>query len=82
MNKNETYYAIATQQGNSIKLEVRETVKGNVVKTYRYPGKLDNSPVISGDTVNFTVTIGSYKKMIIQNVKTGKKVERQIRSHK
>ena len=79
MNKNETYYALATQQGSSIKLQVRETVRGNVVKTYRYPGTLDSSPVISGDTVNFTVTIGSYRKMIIQNIKTGKKVERQIR---
>ena len=79
MNKNETYYALATQQGSSLKLEIRETVKGNVVKTYRYPGTLDGSPVISGDTVSFTVTIGSYKKMILQNIKTGKKVERQIR---
>ena len=79
MNKNETYYALATQQGSSVKLEIRETVKGNVVKTYRYPGKIDGSPVISGDTVNFTVTIGSYKKMILQNIKTGKKVERAIR---
>ena len=32
MNKNETYYAIATQQGSSVKLEIRETVKGNIVK--------------------------------------------------
>ena len=78
MNKNETYYALATQQGSSIKLEVRETVRGNVVKTYRYPGKLEGSPVMSGDTVNFTVSIGTYKKMIIQNVKTGSKVERPI----
>jgi len=78
MNKNETYYAIATQQGSSIKLEIRETVKGNIVKNYRYPGKLEGSPVMSGDTVNFTVSIGSYKKMIIQNVKTGSKVERPI----
>jgi len=79
MNKNETYYALPYQQGSSLKLEIRETVKGNVVKTYRYPGTLDGSPVISGDTVSFTVTIGSYRKMIIQNIKTGKKVERQIR---
>ena len=79
MNKNETYYALATQQGSSLKLEIRETVKGNVVKVYRYPGTLDGSPVMSGDTVNFTVTIGSYRKMIIQNIRTGKKVERQIR---
>ena len=78
MNKNETFYAIATQQGSSIKLEIRETVKGNIVKNYRYPGKLEGSPVMSGDTVNFTVSIGSYKKMIIQNVKTGSKVERPI----
>ena len=78
MNKNETYYAIATQQGSSIKLEIRETLKGNIVKNYRYPGKLEGSPVMSGDTVNFTVSIGSYKKMIIQNVKTGSKVERPI----
>jgi len=78
MNKNETYYAIATQQGSSIKLEIRETVKGNIVKNYRYPGKLEGSPVMSGDTVNFTVSIGTYKKMIIQNVKTGSKVERPI----
>ena len=78
MNKNETFYAIATQQGSSIKLEIRETLKGNIVKNYRYPGKLEGSPVMSGDTVNFTVSIGSYKKMIIQNVKTGAKVERPI----
>jgi len=78
MNKNETYYALATQQGSSVKLEIRETVKGNVVKTYRYPGTLEGQPVISGDTVNFTVAIGSYRKMIIQNIKTGKKVERRI----
>jgi hypothetical protein len=78
MNKNETFYAIATQQGSSIKLEIRETLKGNIVKNYRYPGKLEGSPVMSGDTVNFTVSIGSYKKMIIQNVKTGSKVERPI----
>ena len=78
MNKNETYYAIATQQGSSIKLEIRETLKGNIVKNYRYPGKLEGSPVMSGDTVNFTVSIGAYKKMIIQNVKTGSKVERPI----
>jgi len=79
MNKNETYYAIATQQGSSVKLEIRETVRGNVVKNYRYPGKIENQPVISGDTVNFTVKIGAYRKMIIQNIRTGKKVERQIR---
>ena len=79
MNKNETYYALPTQQGNSVKLEIRETLRGNVVKTYRYPGKLDSPPVMSGDTVNFTVKIGTYRKMIIQNIKTGKKVERQIR---
>ena len=79
MNKNETYYALATQQGNSVKLEIRETLRGNIVKNLRYPGVLENSPVISGDTVNFTVRIGAYKKMIIQNIKTGKKVERQIR---
>ena len=78
MNKNETFYAIATEQGSSIKLEIRETVKGNIVKNYRYPGKLEGSPVMSGDTVNFTVSIGTYKKMIIQNVKTGSKVERPI----
>ena len=78
MNKNETYYAIATQQGSSVKLEIRETVKGNIVKNYRYPGKIEGSPVISGDTVNFTVAIGTYKKMIIQNIKTGSKVERAL----
>ena len=78
MNKNETYYAIATQQGSSIKLEIRETLKGNIVKNYRYPGKLEGSPVMSGDNVNFTVSIGTYKKMIIQNVKTGSKVERPL----
>tara|TARA_R100001377_G_scaffold51101_1_gene29870 strand:+ start:144 stop:380 length:237 start_codon:yes stop_codon:yes gene_type:complete len=78
MNKNETFYAIATQQGSSIKLEIRETVKGNIVKNYRYPGKIEGSPVMSGDTVNFTVSIGTYRKMIIQNVKTGSKVERAI----
>jgi len=59
MNKNETFYAIATQQGSSIKLEIRETLKGNIVKNYRYPGKLEGSPVMSGDTVNFTVSIGT-----------------------
>lgn len=78
MNKNETYYAIATQQGSSIKLEIRDTVKGNIVKNYRYPGKLEGSPVMSGDTVNFTVVIGTYKKMIIQNIKSGSKVERPL----
>ncbi len=78
MNKNETYYAIATQQGNSVKLEIRETVKGNIVKNYRYPGKIEGSPVMSGDTVNFTISIGAYKKMIIQNIKTGSKVERPL----
>ena len=78
MNKNETYYAIATQQGSYVKLEIRETVKGNIVKNYRYPGKIEGSPVISGDTVNFTVSIGTYKKMIIQNIKTGSKVERPL----
>ena len=79
MNKNETYYALATQQGSSVKLEIRETVRGNIVKNYRYPGTIEGYPVISGDTVNFTVKIGSYRKMIIQNIKSGKKVERQIR---
>ena len=78
MNKNETYYAIATQQGSSIKLEIRDTVKGNIVKNYRYPGKLEGAPVMSGDTVNFTVVIGTYKKMIIQNIKSGSKVERPL----
>jgi len=78
MNKNETYYAIATQQGSSIKLEIRETLKGNIVKNYRYPGKLEGSPVMSGDTVNLTLSIGSYNKMIIQNIKTGSKVERPL----
>ena len=78
MNKNETFYAIATQQGSSVKLEIRETLKGNIVKNYRYPGKLEGSPVMSGDSVNFTVSIGAYKKMIIQNVKTGAKTERPL----
>ena len=78
MNKNETFYAIATQQGSSIKLEIRDTLKGNIKKNYRYPGKLEGSPVMSGDTVNFTVSIGTYKKMIIQNIKTGSKVERPL----
>jgi len=78
MNKNMTYYAIATQQGSSVKLEIRETVKGNIVKNYRYPGKVEGSPVISGDTVSFTIAIGTYKKMIIQNIKTGSKVERPL----
>ena len=73
-----TYYAIATQQGSSVKLEIRETVKGNIVKNYRYPGKLEGSPVISGDTVNFTVSVGTYKKLIIQNIKTGSKKVRPI----
>jgi hypothetical protein len=78
MNKNETYYAIAHQQGSSIKLEIRDTLRGDIVKNYRYPGKIEGSPVMSGDTVNFTVSIGAYKKMIIQNVKTGSKVERPL----
>ncbi len=78
MNKNETYYAIATQQGSSIKLEIRDTLRGNIIKNYRYPGKIEGSPVMSGDTVNFTVSIGAYKKMIIQNIKTGSKVERPL----
>jgi len=78
MNKNETYYAIATQQGSSVKLEIRDTLRGGIKRNYRYPGKLESSPVMSGDTVNFTVSIGSYKKLIVQNVKTGKKVERPI----
>ena len=78
MNKNDTYYAIATQQGSSIKLEIRDTVKGNIVKNYRYPGKIEGSPVISGDTVNFTVSVGTYKKLIIQNIKTGSKKVRPI----
>ena len=59
-------------------LEIRDTVKGNIVKNYRYPGKLEGSPVMSGDTVNFTVVIGTYKKMIIQNIKSGSKVERPL----
>ena len=78
MNKNETYFALAYQQGSSIKLEVRDTLRGNIKKNYRYPGKLEGSPVMSGDTVNFTVSIGTYKKMIIQNVKTGSNVERPL----
>ena len=78
MNKNETYYALATQQGNSVKLEVRDTLKGNIKKNYRYPGKLEGSPVVSGDTINLTVSIGTYKKLIIQNIKTGAKVERPL----
>ena len=78
MNKNETYYALAHQQGSSIKLEVRDTLRGNIKKNYRYSGKLEGSPVMSGDTINLTVSIGTYKKMIIQNVKTGSKVERPI----
>ena len=59
MNKNETYYALATQQGSSIKLQVRETVGGNVVKTYRYPGTIDSSPVISGDKLSIAVRCSS-----------------------
>jgi len=78
MNKNDTFYAIATQQGSSIKLQIRDTLTGNIRKNYRYPGKIDGSPVMSGDTVNLTVRIGTYKKLIIQNVKTGKKVEKAI----
>ena len=64
MNKNETYYAIAHQQGSSVKLEIRDTLRGNIKKNYRYPGKIEGSPIISGDTVSFTVSIGTYKKMI------------------
>ena len=78
MNKNETYYAIAHQQGSSVKLEIRDTLRGNIKKNYRYPGKIEGSPIISGDTVSFTVSIGTYKKMIIQNVKTGSKTERPL----
>ena len=78
MNKNETYYAIAHQQGSSVKLEIRDTLKGNIKKNYRYPGKIEGSPVISGDTVSFTVSIGTYKKRIIPNIKTGSKVERPL----
>ena len=76
--KNDTYYALADQQGSSVKVQIRNTLKGNIIKTYRYPGKIQGSPIISGDTVNLTVLIGSYKKMIIQNIKTGKKVERPL----
>ena len=47
MNKNETYYAVATEQGSSVKLEVRDTVKGNVFKLYRLPGKIVSQPVMS-----------------------------------
>tara|TARA_R100000315_G_C5183564_1_gene106627 strand:+ start:540 stop:779 length:240 start_codon:yes stop_codon:yes gene_type:complete len=79
MSKQQTYYAIATQQGSTVKLEIRDTIKGNIHKTYRIPGKLDTTPIISGDTVNVTVTIGAYKKLIIQNIKTGKKVVRPIK---
>ena len=79
MSKQQTYYAIATQQGSTVKLEIRDTIKGNIYKTYRIPGKLDTTPIISGDTVNVTVTIGAYKKLIIQNIKTGKKVVRPIK---
>ena len=78
MNKNDTFYAIATQQGNSIKLQIRDTLTGNIRRNYRYPGKIEGSPVMSGDSVNLTVRIGAYKKLIIQDVKTGKKVERVI----
>ena len=76
--KNDTYYALADQQGSSVKVQIRNTLKGNIIKTYRYPGKIQGSPIISGDTVNLTVLIGSYKKMIIQNVKTGAKTERPL----
>jgi hypothetical protein len=76
--KNDTYYAIADQQGSSVKIQLRGTLKGNIIRIYRYPGKIQGYPVVSGDTVNLTVLIGSYKKMIIQNIKTGKKVERPI----
>mgnify|MGYP001218362122 CR=1 FL=1 len=78
MNKNETYYAIATQQGSSVKLEIRDTLKGSIKKNFRYPGKIEGSPVMSGDTVNLTISFGSYKKLIIQNVVNGKKTERPI----
>ena len=78
MNKNETFYALATQQGNSTKLQIRDAITGNIKKNYRFPGKIDGSPVISGSTVSLTVKIGSYKKLIIQDIKTGKKVERPI----
>ena len=76
MNKNETYYAVATEQGSSVKLEIRDTVKANVFKLYRLPGKIISQPVMSGDTVTLTLQIGTYKKLTILNVKTGKKTER------
>jgi len=78
MNKNDTYYAVATEQGSSVKLEVRDTVKGNVIKLYRLPGKIVSQPVMSGDTVTITLKIGTYKKLTILNVKTGKKTERVL----
>jgi len=78
MNKNDTYYAVATEQGSSVKLEVRDTVKGNVIKLYRLPGKIVSQPVMSGDTVNLTILIGTYKKLIIQNVVNGRKTERPL----
>lgn len=78
MNKNETFYAVATQQGSSVKLEIRDTLKGNIKKTYRYPGKLEGYPIISGDTVTFNIKVGVYKKLISQNITTGKKVERPL----
>tara|TARA_Y100001972_G_scaffold4141_1_gene4727 strand:- start:45 stop:281 length:237 start_codon:yes stop_codon:yes gene_type:complete len=76
MKKDNTYYAIATEQGNSVKLEIRDTFKANVFKIYRLPGKIVSQPVMSGDTVTITLQIGIYKKLTILNVKTGKKTER------
>ena len=76
MNKDDTYYAVATEQGNTVKLEIRDTLKANVVKLYRLPGKIISQPVMSGPTVTITLQIGTYKKLTILNVKTGKKTER------
>ena len=76
MNKDDTYYAVATEQGNTVKLEIRDTLKANVVKLYRLPGKIISQPVMSGQTVTITLQIGTYKKLTILNVKTGKKTER------
>ena len=78
MNKNETFYAVTTQQGSSVKLDVRNTTKGSIIKTYRFPGKIEGHPVISGDTVTITVTIGILKKAFIQNIRTGRKIERSL----
>jgi hypothetical protein len=78
MKRPEIYHAVATQSGSSIKLEIRDAVKGHVKKSLRFPGKLEGQAVMSGDTVSFTVSIGTFRKLTILNVKTGRRVDRPL----